>query len=242
MLNAFRDAMARSVTDLPGAELLPSRLARSAASVLPVYGAGISLYFSSGRRLPVGASGDVAAAAERLQFTVGEGPCLAAHERGRPVVADEAGLTRQWPAFTAELVARTPVRGIIALQLPGRLRDLGALDLYVVPPGAVGDLGLADCLAVADEVAHVLEGLDGADADHSGGPAWLDAPTAWDRSLVWQAMGVLNACLSLTSADALAVLRAHAYGGGTTVDSLARHVVEGTVPVHDLAPASDTPT
>jgi hypothetical protein len=55
-----------------------------------VDGAGISLFFASDRRLPLGASDPDTAEAERLQFTVGEGPCLTSYVTGEPVLADEA--------------------------------------------------------------------------------------------------------------------------------------------------------
>ena len=60
MLDAFSAAMAASAQQWPGAALLPQRLARACAQVLPVTGAGMSLYFASGRRLPLGASDEVA--------------------------------------------------------------------------------------------------------------------------------------------------------------------------------------
>jgi hypothetical protein len=63
--------------ELAGPELLPVRLARAAVRVLPgVAGAGISVLADPGMRVPLGASDEDAATAERLQFTVGEGPCL----------------------------------------------------------------------------------------------------------------------------------------------------------------------
>jgi hypothetical protein len=69
--------------ELPGPELLPTRLMKAAAAVLPVAAAGISIFISSGHRVPLGASDDTAALAERLQFTSGEGPCLSAHATNR---------------------------------------------------------------------------------------------------------------------------------------------------------------
>src|SRR3954471_8525889 len=59
-----------------GPELLPTRLTRACLAVLPAAdGAGLSL-LDNDFRVPIGATDDVAALAERLQFTIGEGPCL----------------------------------------------------------------------------------------------------------------------------------------------------------------------
>ncbi len=161
VLDTFRAALAASAEQLPATELVPQRLAEAAAAVLPVAGVGMSLYFASGRRLPLGASDPIAATAERLQFTVGEGPCLSAHAAGRPLVADEAELTARWPGYTAELVARTPIRGVIALPLDDGLADVGVLDLYVAPPHRVHDLSVADALVVTREVTRVFQEVNG---------------------------------------------------------------------------------
>lgn len=148
VLEQFTMAVAASAMDLPGSELLPERLARASAQVLPVDGAGISLFFSD-RRLPLGASDDDSAVAERLQFTVGEGPCLSAHAEEQPIVADEGTIARRWPAFHDELVTRTSILGIISLPLHGDLAGFGALDLYVAPPSDIAAVTLVDALAVA---------------------------------------------------------------------------------------------
>lgn len=231
----FDVAVAASAADLPGPELLPERLARATAQVLPVDGAGISLFFAADRRLPLGASDESAAVAERLQFTVGEGPCLAAHAAGRPVLADEAAIASRWPAFHHDLVSRTPVRAIISLPLvDGQRQCFGALDLYLIPPHDTSAVLLSDALEVTREVVSVFQAASRPSPHGSDGPAWLDAPAAGRRSLVWQAMGFVNAGLHVTSADALALLRARAYSEGRDLDDLAADVVSRDVPLAEL--------
>ena len=236
----FRIALASSAVDLPGPELLPERLARACAQVLPVDGAGISLVFASDRRLPLGASDPVAAEAERLQFTAGEGPCLTSHSTGDIVVADEATLRSRWPGYYDPLVARTRIRGSISLPLRDEMRGIGALDLYVIPPRDLGSLSLRDALAVSELVATVLREQSRQDRAFSDGPAWLDAPAAERRSTVWQAIGFVNSGLSIPSPDALALLRAHAYAEGLSLEDLAALVLSRQVPVADLALDADT--
>ncbi len=240
LVDRFHAALASSAADLPEPELLPERLARACAGVLPVDGAGISLFFSADRRLPLGASDPASAQAERLQFTAGEGPCLSAHAERRAVVADETTLRSRWPAFHDALVTTTPIRGTISLPLEDGLRDIGALDLYVVPPHDVAELSLRDALTVSGEVAGLFQ-EHRHDADRSpDGPAWLDAPAARRRTLVWQAIGFLNSGLGVTSEDALAILRAHAYAEDEDLEDLAERVVTRQVPLADLAPDRDT--
>lgn len=235
LVEDFRTALAASAVALPGPELLPERLARACARVLPVDGAGISLFFTSDRRLPLGASDPVSAEAERLQFTVGEGPCLTSHATGDQVVADEAALRSRWPGYYDTLVAHTPIRGTISLPLRDELRGIGALDLYVVPPRDVESLSLRDALSVSEHVAAVLQEQNHRSGTSSDGPAWLDAPAAQRRSTVWQAMGFVNSALGVSSPDALALLRAHAFAGGQSLDELASQVLTRQVPVGELA-------
>jgi hypothetical protein len=231
----FDAAVAASAGDLPDPALLPVRLARAVAQVLPVDGAGISLFFATGRRLPLGASDESAAEAERLQFTVGEGPCLSAVAAGRPVLADEATIAARWPAFHDDLVSRTPVRAVISLPLvDGQRQCFGALDLYLVPPKDIGAVRLFDALEVTREVVSVFQAASRPSLRGSDGPAWLDAPAAGRRSLVWQAMGFVNAGLHVTAEDALALLRAHAYSEGRDLDDLAADVLSGDVSLAEL--------
>ncbi|MEX5721242.1 ANTAR domain-containing protein [Geodermatophilus maliterrae] len=230
----FAIAVAASAVDMSDPELLPVRLARAAAVVLPVDGAGISLFFSTDRRLPLGASDEVSAVAERLQFTVGEGPCLSAHVSGQSIVAEEADIEASWPAFHDALVTQTPVRGIISMPFQDELRGYGALDLYLVPPHDVRTVTLYDALTVTREIVSLFH-RSARPAGGEDGPAWLGAPAAERRSLVWQAMGFLNAGLDITSEDALALLRSHAYGTGSDLDDLAARVLAREVPLEELA-------
>ena len=236
----FARQLAAAERELPGPELLPDRLARACAAVLPVDGVGLSAYFSADRRLPLGASDPTAATAERLQFTVGEGPCLTAHGTGMPVLADEAELQARWPGYHDVLVAHTPVRGVISLPLHGGLEDVGALDLYLYAPGDIRVLGLADSLAVTATLSDTFAAAMAAEPHTDEGPAWLDAPGAGRRAQVWQAVGFVNMGLGMTSPDALALLRAWAYGHDQDLDELAEAVLERRLTLDELAMTTGT--
>ena len=130
----FRDALAHTPTT-DGVELLPSTLARAGLAILPVDGVGLSV-IEDRYRVPLGASDDTAIAAERLQFTVGEGPCLQALHDHTEIRASEADLRRRWPAFYDELARLTPYRSIAALPLRITPKLAGAIDLYFTDPRA----------------------------------------------------------------------------------------------------------
>jgi hypothetical protein len=227
--------LASDQSELGGPELLPVRLARACTTVLPVAGAGLSLYSTNDFRVPIGASDDMAADAERLQFTLGEGPCLAAHFERRVIAASGADMQRLWPQFYAELVAGSSYRSIVSVPLQQGLQGVAALDLYLDNSTAEVELDRAELATVADTVTGSLLGEPRqADAGHGGGPAWLDSPTSRRRSTVWSAIGMINVSLSLSTVDALAVLRGYSYSHETTVDQLAERLVSGRLPVDAL--------
>jgi hypothetical protein len=239
LLDDFHAALATASGALPRPELLPEGLARACVQVLPVDGAGISLLLAD-RRTPLGGSGPEAVEAERLQFTVGEGPCLSAHAEQAPMVADEASIRSRWPGYHHALVTRTAIRGVISLPLRDSTQGIGALDLYVVPPRTTTTLSLADALTVTREVSTCLQIQDQLMRYRDDGPTWLDAPAAARRSSVWQAVGMLHAALGIGVPACLALLRARAFADDSTLDHLAARVLDHDVTADQLALDPDT--
>ncbi|MET3806014.1 hypothetical protein ABIB25_003022 [Nakamurella sp. UYEF19] len=221
--------------DLPGPELLPSRLMRACAQVLPVAAAGMSYFSGFRHRVPLGASDDHAVLAERLQFTVGEGPCLAAHVQDSAVLATADIMRQRWPTFSAELVMKTPYRAI--LSLPVDNEDFGgnaAVDLYYTElQPAITDDALQAVQEVTDVVGSLLATHSGL-SDGRGQPVWLNTAAARARSRVWIAMGMVDIALSMGPRDSLALLRGHAYTHDATVDDIAGAIADGELLVQAL--------
>jgi hypothetical protein len=224
----FNAALAAETgTGADGDHLLPDRLTRAAARLLGVDGAGLSLLGSSGRS-PLGASSPDAARAERLQFTVGSGPCLLAHSSGQPVFVVEDDIRRRWPAFADLLLTDTPFRGIVSLPLRWAETGVGAMDLFFRDPDAVARLDVFDALAVGDIVISALgDATVWSSWSAAEGPDWLNSPPALRRAAVWQAVGRTCVALDLGAPEALALLRAHAYAGGRSLDAVAADLVSG---------------
>lgn len=233
----FASALAE-VSDpaLAGPELLPARLARACARTLAVDDAGLSLVDGSQQRVPLGASSDVAEVAERLQFTVGTGPCMAAQETREPVFAVEEELRRRWPVFTQLLVGKTPFRAVVALPLQPALAGAGAIDLYFRTSAEVLDLDVFDAMAVGELVTSALsDAAVWSDWAPAEGPEWMHGPAPERRAAVWEAMGKLSVELELSAPDALSLIRAHAYAAGVTVDDVAADLLSGRLTACDLA-------
>jgi hypothetical protein len=209
-------------------ELLPVQLARAAATSLGVDGVGLSVHNVSGRSTPLGASDEAATTAERLQFTAGAGPCMFAAQSGWPVFAPEEQLQDRWPPFHDLLVTHTPFRSVVALPLPGGLRGIGGLDLYLNHPVGLVTFDAVEALCVAGLVSEQLaHAAAWSEWSANEGPAWTDTAPARQRARVWMATGMVSLALELEASDALAVLRSFAYASDRVVDALAADIISG---------------
>ena len=220
------EVLAAARRGLEGPELLPERLVRAAAAMLPVAGASLSVLEGGDKRVPLGSSSPEAATAERLQFTVGDGPCMTAQQLGEPVFAPEEELRRRWPPFTEQLFERTPYRGVVALPLQQALAGRGAIDLYFRRSERIAALDVFDALAVGELITAALsEAAVFSDWSPDEGPDWLHAPTARRRALVWQAVGRLSLQLDAEGPVTLDLLRSYATSTGRDLDEVAVDVL-----------------
>lgn len=234
----FDQALATSQTDLDGPELLPSRLARACAAALGVDGAGLSLHVGM-LRTPIGASDAQTAHAERLQFTVGDGPCLRAQDNGTVIAFSLEDIARNWPELWASLLNETTYRGVLSVPLPPPMGPLVVLDLYVRDPARLTSLDRDDLRDVArvttQELAVTVSGPEFPD-DGSG---WMEGPDAQRRARVWQAMGLVGIARGLDATDAIATMRASAIAAGRVVDDVAADILAGRLVPADLRAAPD---
>jgi hypothetical protein len=222
---------------LRGPELLPVRLAQACARMLRVDGAGLSLLDAAQQRVPLGASSDEAAVAERLQFTVGEGPCMTAQATRQPVFAVEEDLRRRWPVFTDLLIGSTTYRAVVALPLQPALAGAGAIDLYFRDSDDVADLDVFEALAVGELVSSALsEAAVWSTWSPAEGPDWLQGPAPRRRAAVWEAMGKVGVELEVDTPAALDLMRAAAYGSGRTIEDVAADLLSGALRAVDLLP------
>ena len=233
----FADALARiDAPELAGPELLPVRLAKACVAVLAVDGVSVSMIQGSQMRYPIGASDAKATTAERLQFTVGEGPWLAARATQQAIRANERTLATSWPHLYRRLLEATSYRAMISLPLDGMLGNRGTMDLYLRNPDP-------DRIDPDDAAAAAIEFATGLDAqqwtDQANGPAWLDTDTMLARGLVSVAIGMVTITAGVDFPDALALLRGRAYASGQSVDQVAAAVVSRSLPTAALHPGQD---
>lgn len=199
---------------------------RVAAEVLGVERAAIVLITDG---TPSGTVGTDAAAAALLaeEFVLGEGPAVAAHAEGLPVLAtDVAGADAvRWPAY-ADAAADAGVGAAHAFPLRIGAARLGVLVGLGDRPGMLRPAAYADALVVAELAAQAL--LDERAVGPGGVPASFAAGGA-ELDLVQQASGMVAELAGVTLGDALVRIRAHAYAEDVTVADVARRIVAGTL-------------
>jgi hypothetical protein len=211
---------------LAGPELLPTRLAMATAQVLPVAAAGISVIADV--RVPLGASSPDAATAERLQFTVGEGPCLSASAAAQPMIARRDVVAERWPVFFDSLVVQTPFQSVASLPLTSHGSRLGAVDFYWTDPESATELPIEDATTVAEFITLILLQAPWSDSTYEVlEPEWLAATSAQHRMDVWKAIGLIGMAHAITEVDALSLVRGYAYAQDETVDEVAEDLLSG---------------
>lgn len=218
-------AIAREVTD-DGA--LATLICRACVEGLEVDGAALSLLTASVARQTLHATDPTAALLEELQLTLNEGACIEAARTGSPVlVVDlrEAAEVARWPAFTRAVLEQTPVRALFCLPLQWGSVNLGVLDLYRYEPGGLSDAQRDDALKAADTAALMMLTLRTDPGDLDGHTAsWLE-PAVAHRAEIYQATGMVTAQLNVDPADALARMRAYAFGHQRLLIDVARDIV-----------------
>ncbi|MDQ1438408.1 MAG: hypothetical protein QOK43_2037 [Acidimicrobiaceae bacterium] len=200
------------------------KLCQVCADVTGMTGAGIMLMSGDTPRGSVCTTNDVSSLIEELQYELGEGPCVDAHEQGTPVLEPDLAepLVPRWLAFRAPALA-AGARAVFGFpMLVGAVR-LGALNLYCDRPGPLTDDQYADALVAAGVAARAILALQ-AHAPADGLAAELEAGADF-RYVVHQASGMVAAQLGVTVGQALVRLRAYAFGNGRSLASVAREVV-----------------
>lgn len=190
-----------------------------AVAEVGVDGAAITIRTDSRAQDLAAASDDWTAALEELQYTVGEGPGVEAHEAGGPVLVDDLRADRdRWPGL-ADSVLPAGLAAAFAFPLQAGAIRLGTLDLYRRQAGELSTGQLADALVLADLATTALltdsAGTDPAAEEVHGG--------FYDDVNV--ATGMLATELRVSLEDALLRLRAHAFSNHLPLTQVARAVV-----------------
>ncbi len=177
-------------------------------------------------RFPVSlASTDpVATRVDQIQYGLLQGPCLTASVKEIPVSIPELQTDTEWPDFSGAVLKELPVRSILAVPL-GHHPDRAVLNAYSATPSAFLDAHDEEAATFAAQAAGLL--LHARTAERAAHFAQaLDS----NRQIA-MAMGVLMAKHSITSDEALALLKLTSNRRKRKVRHVAAYVVmSGALP------------
>lgn len=195
--------------------------------VLPVDGAGISTLGHPFGSETVCASNQLVAHLDEVQMDLGEGPCWRAQATRRPVLTPDIrdGSRDAWPVF-AEAIQDDNVAALYAFPLIIGPLCIGAIDLYSVTAGRLSDTQVADATELAGIVARQVLRCTLSDRESKVRDEASDAAIEYSRRVVHQATGMVLAQLNVPAADALLIIRGHAFADGRTVRHIATEIVE----------------
>lgn len=214
------------------------RLCAVCAEMTGVTGAGIMLMSGDVPRGSLCTTNPTSEVIERLQFELGEGPCVDAYEQDRPVLESDLSQpsTPRWIAFSPPAVA-AGVRAIFGFPLHVGAVRLGALNLYRDRPGPLTADQHADALVMAGVAAHAVLLMQ---ANAPPGTLAADLERGADfQFVVHQASGMVAAQLGIPVVQALIRLRAHAFGNGRSLADVARDVVSRRLRFDDASGEDD---
>lgn len=202
----------------------PARLCEVCAAVSHMTGAGIMLMTGDEQQGSVCSSNAVSNLIEELQYTLGEGPCVEAHQENRPVFEPDLADpdTPRWLAFTPPAVA-AGARAVFGFPLQVGAVRLGALNLYRDQPGPMSDDQYADSLVLADLAAQAVLAMQ-AHAPPGALATELEEGANF-RFVVHQASGMVAVQLGVSVGEALIRLRAYAFGNDRLLADVAEAVV-----------------
>lgn len=193
---------------------------------LPVTGVAVSLFGGTAAETLVAASDDLAERLDELQFNLGEGPRWRALKTRLPVLLGDAQTTidGEWPVFH-KAIEGTAAAALFVFPLAVGAVDLGVVELYHAEPGALSRSDQSKATVLAGQTSwYLLRKILNVNASDTD-PALV--PGLMSRREIHQATGMVLAQSGATAAEALLLLRAHAFAHDLTLQDTASAVLDG---------------
>jgi len=196
-------------TGIPGAEATSTTLVRNDKAFTAAY------------------DGEMALAADELQYEQGYGPCMDAGRGGVVLRIDDVRTEQRWPEYVQRVRANTPVRSSLSVPLPYQGSTIGALNVY---SSQVAAFATPESLAAGLEVAETIAvAVANADAHWRLGEQARNMGLAMQsRAVIEQAKGVLMAQRHVDAEQAFEILREASQRYNRKLRDIAVGIVEGT--------------
>ena len=178
------------------------------------------------RAYTVAHDGEMALAADELQYQEDAGPCLDAGRGGVVLRVDDMRTETRWPGYVSR-VGKTGVRSSLSVPLPYQGTSIGALNIYATASRA---FAAAESLAAGLEVAEVVAvAVANARAHAELGEQARHMRAAMEsRAVIEQAKGVLMAQRHIDADQAFEVLRDASQRYNRKLRDIARGIVVST--------------
>ncbi|MFF0745142.1 GAF domain-containing protein [Streptomyces sp. NPDC004111] len=210
---------------------VPGVLCRTIRRAMGVDGSSMSFFTESSDRQLVCTSDEAALRLEQVQFETAEGPCVTAAATNEVVIVRDLHhhLPTPWPVFSSRAAEGLgDIGAVYGFPMSFGTHVLGAVDLYRREPGTLTEAEVRRGRDAAGAAALVL--LSTYQRILAGGAVvwepqdvirahWSDAHTA---------VGVLAARLGTSTTEALAHVRALAFGSGRAVSEVVAEIMERT--------------
>jgi GAF domain-containing protein len=201
----LRDLSKVVLVDRTLAEVLTDITAIAARSIPGAEASSITL-LRADKAFTAAHSGEMALAADELQYEHGYGPCMDSGRGGVLLRVDDMRMEERWPEYVAHVVATTPVLSSLSIPLPYQGSSIGALNNYSTKPGAFAS---PESLRAGSDVAEVIAvAVANADAHARLFDQAHNMRVAMEsRATIEQAKGVLMAQRHIDADQAFEILR-----------------------------------
>jgi GAF domain-containing protein len=170
--------------------------------------------------------GEMALAADELQYERGYGPCMDAGRGNVVLRIDDMAVESRWPDYVATVQKTTPVRSSISIPLPYQGSTIGALNVY---SSRVAAFATPESLAAGLEVAETIAvAVADAESHWRLGEQARNMRLALDsRAVIEQAKGVLMAQRHVDADQAFEILREASQRYNRKLRDIAQGIVDG---------------
>jgi GAF domain-containing protein len=171
--------------------------------------------------------GEMALAADELQYAKGSGPCMDAGRGGVLLRVDDMRNEERWPEYVSRVVDTAGVLSSLSVPLPYQGSSIGALNNYSTKPAAFAEPESMQAGRVVAEVIAVA--VANADAHWQLGEQARNMRLAMEsRAVIEQAKGVLMAQRHVDADQAFEILREASQRYNRKLRDIARGIVEST--------------
>ena len=185
-------------------------------------GAGASIIDSRGRRESSGVTDPVVLRADKLQYELGQGPCLSAWAEQRTMIIQDVREESRWPKWTAAVV-ELPLRSVLSAPLTTEGRRIGAIKVYSPVPRAFDDHSVFLIDRLAGPAAALLGNVRDREATTELGSLLVGVLA--NRDLISRAEGIFMERMNLGPREALGVMLAASRDEDRPLHEVAREIV-----------------